>query len=148
MGLDGKVEADRCLDSWSRQLVMVSEFSSGIFYISNRCAVFALTNLEDLFKRSFFYFYILRFRDWDFGFLFVFIIVLKNLVGNLVLPVLTRSSDVKIEKLIKTDFSRHSRVLFDRVWSLNLFHLTWFYVHHFHNTVSTVLLFNFYKSLL
>lgn len=94
---------------------MVSEFSSGIFYISNRCAVFALTNLEDLFKRSFFYFYILRFRDWDFGFLFVFIIVLKNLVGNLVLPVLTRSSDVKIEKLIKTDLSRHSRVLFDRV---------------------------------
>lgn len=56
MGLDGKVEADRCLDSWSMQLVMVSEFSSGIFYISNRCAVFALTNLEDLFKRFFFLF--------------------------------------------------------------------------------------------
>lgn len=95
---------------------MVSEFSSGIFYICNRCAVIALINLEDLLKRFFFfYFYILGFRDWDFGFLFVFIIVLKDFVGNLILPVLSRSSFVKIKKLIKTDLSRYSRVSFDRV---------------------------------
>lgn len=40
---------------------MVPEFSSGIFYISNRCVVFALTNLEFI-QTTFFLF--LHFTIW------------------------------------------------------------------------------------